>query len=81
MLVTTDAPRARTRRASSPAQLDPRLVGDDLAGALRTALDDPLPGYAARARGAARAVLARRPSTARSPSALLPRLLGDHCAT
>ena len=29
--------------------LDARLVGDDLAGALRTALDDPAPGYAARA--------------------------------
>jgi hypothetical protein len=29
--------------------LDPRLVGDDLARALRTALDDPAPDYAARA--------------------------------
>ncbi|HEU4545880.1 MAG TPA: hypothetical protein VFR88_06280, partial [Microlunatus sp.] len=29
--------------------LDPRLVGDDVAGALRVALDDPVPGYAARA--------------------------------
>jgi glycosyltransferase involved in cell wall biosynthesis len=29
--------------------LDPRLVGDDLAAALRTALDDPAPGYAERA--------------------------------
>lgn len=29
--------------------LDPRLVGDDLVAALRTALDDPLPGYARRA--------------------------------
>jgi glycosyltransferase involved in cell wall biosynthesis len=29
--------------------VDPRLVGEDLAGALRLALDDPLPGYAARA--------------------------------
>jgi hypothetical protein len=29
--------------------LDPRLVGDDLARALRTALDDPTPDYAARA--------------------------------
>jgi glycosyltransferase involved in cell wall biosynthesis len=32
--------------------LDPRLVGDDLARALRTALDDPAPGYAERARAA-----------------------------
>ncbi len=29
--------------------LDPRLVGEDLAGALRCALDSPLEGYAARA--------------------------------
>jgi len=29
--------------------LDPRLVGDDLAAALRTALDDPSPDYADRA--------------------------------
>jgi hypothetical protein len=33
-------------------ELDPRLVGDDLAGALRTALDDPVDGYAERARAA-----------------------------
>jgi len=31
-------------------QLDPRLVGEDLARALRVALDDPLPGYPERAR-------------------------------
>jgi glycosyltransferase involved in cell wall biosynthesis len=30
-------------------ELDPRLVGDDLAGAIRIALDDPVPGYAERA--------------------------------
>ena len=29
--------------------LDPRLVGDDLAGSLRAALDAPRPDYAARA--------------------------------
>jgi hypothetical protein len=29
--------------------LDPRLVGDDLARSLRTALDDPAPDYAVRA--------------------------------
>jgi len=29
--------------------LDPRLVTDDLAGAVRIALDDPAPGYASRA--------------------------------
>ena len=32
--------------------LDPRLVGDDLAGAIRTALDDPSAGYAERAAAA-----------------------------
>jgi len=32
--------------------LDPRLVGDDLARAIRTALDDPAPGYAERAAAA-----------------------------
>jgi Glycosyl transferases group 1 len=31
-------------------ELDGRLVGDDLVPALRAALDDPLPGYAERAR-------------------------------
>jgi hypothetical protein len=31
-------------------QLDPRLVSDDLAGAIRTALDVPAPDYAIRAR-------------------------------
>jgi hypothetical protein len=31
------------------SRLDPRLVGDDLAGALRAALDAPLPDYTARA--------------------------------
>jgi len=31
-------------------RLDPRLVGDDLAAAIRVALDDPSPGYAERAR-------------------------------
>jgi glycosyltransferase involved in cell wall biosynthesis len=31
-------------------RLDPRLVDDDLAKALRFALDDPVPGYAERAR-------------------------------
>jgi len=30
-------------------ELDPRLVTDDLTTAIRTALDDPRPGYATRA--------------------------------
>jgi len=49
LLVTTSA------RGPYPAReiarvLDPRLVGEDLAGAIRTALDDPVPAYAERAR-------------------------------
>ena len=47
-LVTTAAPGPYA--ALPPARaLDPRLVGDDLATALRVALDDPSPGYAERA--------------------------------
>jgi hypothetical protein len=48
MVVTTEAtgPYAALPLARA---LDSRLVGDDLAGALRTALDDPLPGYPERA--------------------------------
>jgi glycosyltransferase involved in cell wall biosynthesis len=47
-LVTTAAPGPY---AALPLarELDPRLVTDDLATALRTALDDPTPGYAERA--------------------------------
>jgi hypothetical protein len=48
MLVTTPAPGAYAALALA-RQLDPRLVADDLAPALRAALDQPLPGYAARA--------------------------------
>jgi Glycosyl transferases group 1 len=48
MLVTT--PAAGTYPALGLArELDPRLVADDLAPALRAALDSPLPGYAGRA--------------------------------
>jgi hypothetical protein len=48
LLVTTAAPGPY---AALPLarELDARLVGDDLARALRTALDDPTPAYAARA--------------------------------
>jgi glycosyltransferase involved in cell wall biosynthesis len=47
-LVTTAAPGPY---AALPLarELDPRLVADDLAPALRSALDDPAPGYADRA--------------------------------
>jgi hypothetical protein len=48
VLVTTPSPGPY---AALPLarELDPRLVGDDLARAIRTALDDPPDGYAARA--------------------------------
>jgi glycosyltransferase involved in cell wall biosynthesis len=47
-LVTTSAPGPYAALPIARA-LDERLVGDDLASALRTALDDPAPGYSARA--------------------------------
>jgi glycosyltransferase involved in cell wall biosynthesis len=48
MLVTTAAPGPYV--ALEPARrLDPRLVGPDLAGALRFGLDTPRPGYAREA--------------------------------
>src|SRR5215213_2724075 len=49
MLVTNAAPGPYAALAPARA-LDPRLVGDDLAGALRVALDDPARDYAERAR-------------------------------
>jgi glycosyltransferase involved in cell wall biosynthesis len=51
LLVSTPAPGPY---AALPIarELDPRLVGEDLAAALRIALDEPLPGYAASARRA-----------------------------
>jgi hypothetical protein len=50
-LVTTPAPGPYAALTIARA-LDPRLVGDDLAGALRSALHSPLPDYAERARAA-----------------------------
>ncbi len=51
LLVSTPAPGPY---AALPIarELDRRLVSDDLRGALRTALEDPLPDYAIRARAA-----------------------------
>ena len=48
MLVSTAAPGPY---AALPIarELDPRLIGEDLAGALRCALEEPSPGYAERA--------------------------------
>jgi glycosyltransferase involved in cell wall biosynthesis len=48
MLVTTPSPGPYPARDLA-RELDPRLVGDDLPTAIRTALDDPAPGYAERA--------------------------------
>ncbi len=48
MLVSTPAPGAYPARELA-RRLDPRLVSGDLVSALRTALDDPAEGYAARA--------------------------------
>ena len=55
--------------------LDPRLVGDDLAAAIRAALDDPAPDYAERAAAARRAVDARggRRARRRPPPPGAPR--------
>jgi hypothetical protein len=48
MLVTTPAPGPYPA-LDLARELDPRLVDEDLARALRVALDDPVPGYAQRA--------------------------------
>ena len=75
MLVTTEAPGPY---AALPIarDLDARLVGDDLAGALRAALDDPLDDYAERARTAL--LPFRRGSVdALVQQELLPRLLPE----
>ena len=74
MLVTTPAPGPY---AALPIarELDPRLVADDLAVALRAALDDPSPDYAARAAEALAPY--RRAAVDRTVADdLLPRLLG-----
>ena len=48
MLVTTPSPGPYPAREIA-RRLDARLVADDIAEALRAALDDPLPGYAQKA--------------------------------
>ncbi|HEY2636259.1 MAG TPA: glycosyltransferase, partial [Solirubrobacteraceae bacterium] len=74
VLVSTESAGPYPARALGRT-LDPRLVGDDLAGALRTALDDPVPGYAEQA-----AELLRPFSRAEVDRVVagevLPRLLG-----
>jgi glycosyl transferase family 1 len=73
-LVTTPAPGPYAALPIARA-LDPRLVGDDLALALRTALEDPLAGYAAAAREAL-APFGRQALDRLMAERLLPRLLG-----
>jgi len=72
-LVTTPAPGAYAALPLARA-LDPRLVGDALAPAIRTALDDPRHGYA---EAAAEALVPFAPETVDRVVAevLLPRLL------
>ena len=72
-LVTTPAPGPYAALPLARA-LDPRLVTGDLAGAIRTALDDPVPGYAERAREAV-APLRREAVDRLVAERLLPRLL------
>ena len=72
-LVTTAAPGPYAALPLARA-LDPRLVTDDVAGALRTALDDPAPDYAARALEAL-APYRRAAVDATVRDELLPRLL------
>jgi hypothetical protein len=55
-------------------ELDERLVGEDLVAALRTALDDPQPGYGARAKGAL-ASFSRAEADRLVAEEMLPRLL------
>ncbi len=75
MLVTTPAPGPY---AALPIarELDARLVGEDLEGALRAALEDPAPDYAARA-SVALAPFRRDALDRLTAGTLLPRLLGD----
>jgi hypothetical protein len=74
LLVSTPAPGPY---AALPIarQLDPRLVSEDLAGALRLALEDPPAGYAERAREAL-APFGRTAADGLVADQLLPRLLG-----
>jgi glycosyltransferase involved in cell wall biosynthesis len=72
-LVTTPAPGPYVALPIA-RQLDARLVGEDLAAALRAALDDPLPDYAERAH-AALAPFTREAADRIVVEQLLPRLL------
>ncbi|HEY8583834.1 MAG TPA: glycosyltransferase, partial [Capillimicrobium sp.] len=73
-LVTTAAP-GPYEALELARELDGRLVGDDLAGALRAALDDPAPGYAERARAVVTDRFSPEAVDAIVARDLLPRLL------
>jgi hypothetical protein len=73
LLVTTPAPGPYPALGLA-RQLDSRLVADDLAPALRTALDDPRPGYAERAADLLTA-FSRASVDATIAEDVLPRLL------
>ncbi|CAB4915913.1 unannotated protein [freshwater metagenome] len=74
VLVTTPAPGPYVALAHA-RDLDPRLVTDDLAPAIRTALDDPAPGYQERAIELL-APLTRASIDTLVARDLVPRLLG-----
>ena len=74
VLVTTAPPGPYVARDLA-RQLDPRTVGDDLERAIRAALDDPVPGYAERARQLLQP-FAPAAVDATVANELLPRLLG-----
>jgi hypothetical protein len=73
MLVSTPSPGAYPALALA-RRLDSRLVSDDLAGALRCALDDPVDGYAHRAAGLLEP-FARAAVAVTLSERVLPRLL------
>lgn len=74
-LVTTPAPGAYVALELA-RELDPRLVGEDLGAALRTALDTPAAGYPARAAALIEPFTARAVDRVVAEE-LLPRLVGD----
>jgi len=73
LLVTTPSPGPYPARDIAK-ELDPRLVTEDLADAIRVALDDPLPDYAARA-AELLAPFSRRAIDQAVAERVLPRLL------
>ena len=75
LLVTNAAPGPYAALPIARA-LDPRLVGEDLAGSLLTALDDPATDYAERAR-VALAPFRREAIDRLVARELLPRLLSE----